>query len=119
VLACAGALGAALWAAPVEAGPVTVRWRHAEPGRVAGFRLHVGSEPGRYTRTIDLGLPPADFEGVYRAEVELPDDAPSYLAISAYGEGGEESARSNEMLRAPAPPAAGLGTPGRPRVVGR
>jgi hypothetical protein len=106
-------LGAALVApGAAEAETVVLRWRHPAPGRVVGFRAHVGSQPGTYTRTIDLGRPVPDAAGVYRASVELPDGESSHLAVSAYDESGRESAPSNEWARPPA-----LGRPGRPQVV--
>lgn len=112
------ALGAAalLWAAlPASAEPVTLRWRYPEPSRVAGFRAQLGSAPGRVERTIDLGRPMPDPDGTYRAEVELPDGAPSYVSVVAYDAAGTESPRSNEWHRPPRGPV--LGTPGRPEVV--
>jgi hypothetical protein len=94
---------------------VTLRWRHPAPERVAGFRAHLGPAPGQYTRTIDLGRPAPDAEGVYRARVEVDDGARTHLAISAYDESGRESAPSNEWARSST--AVVLGQPGRPQVV--
>lgn len=111
-----------LAAGAAEARSVTVRWRHPAPERAAGFRVHVGSAPGLYTRTVDVGKPVPDADGVYHATIEVGDQERVFLAVSAYGARGEESPRSNETVRAPAGPEAGdaergLGTPGRPRVV--
>ena len=111
-------------ALPADARSISVSWRYAAPERVAGFRVYLGSAPGRYTRTIDVGRPTADASGTYHVSVEVADDEPSYLAVTAYGAGGEESARSNETLRSPEPASPGaeagtrIGTPGQPRVVG-
>jgi hypothetical protein len=114
--ACLAAAGAA------EAREITVRWRFEAPERAAGFRVHVGPAPGRYTRTLDVGKPRPDRDGVYQVSIEVSDHEPSFVAVSAYGESGEESPRSNESVRAPAPAddetGATLGTPGRPAVVG-
>jgi hypothetical protein len=110
-------------AAAADARSITVRWRYEEPDRAAGFRVHVGSEPGLYTRTIDVGKPTPDADGVFHATIEVPDHERTFLAVSAYGDRGEESPRSNEGVRAPLAgeaerdAARGLGTPGRPRVV--
>jgi hypothetical protein len=111
IFALALALSAAL-AAEARAETVVLRWRHAEPSRAVGFRAHVGSEPGAYTRTIDLGRPTPDAAGVYRASVELADGEGSHLAVSAYDESGRESPPSNEWARTPP-----LGRPGKPQVV--
>jgi hypothetical protein len=123
-LAAGLALGLGLAAAgAAEARSLTLRWRFSAPERAAGFRVHVGSRPGVYTHTIDVGKPAPDADGVFRASIEVPDHEPVFLAVSAYGERGEESARSNESVRAPGPAdteasaAPRLGTPGRPRVV--
>jgi hypothetical protein len=116
-------LGVAIAAASgAEARTITVRWRFSAPDRAAGFRVHVGSAPGEYTRTVDVGKPEPDADGVYRATLDVADDVPSFVAVSAYGARGEESPRSNESVRAPAPAGAepggrALGTPGQPRVV--
>lgn len=110
-------------AGAAEARSITLRWRFSAPERAAGFRVHVGPRPGVYTRTIDVGKPAPDADGVFRASVEVPDDEPAFVSVSAYGERGEESPRSNESVRAPGPAEAEagtaqpLGTPGKPRVV--
>jgi hypothetical protein len=123
-LAAGLALGLGVAAASAaDARSIVLRWRFAAPERAAGFRVHVGSQPGVYTHTFDVGKPAPDADGVFRARIEVPGDGPVFLAVSAYGERGEESARSNEGVRAPAPgeaeadAAQRLGTPGRPRVV--
>ena len=110
-----------LTAGAAEARSITVRWRFVAPERAAGFRVHLGPAPGRYTRTLDVGKPAPDREGIYQVIVEVPDHEPTFVSVSAYGEHGEESPRSNESLRAPAPTddeaGARLGTPGRPQLV--
>jgi hypothetical protein len=106
---------ACLASAAARAETVTLRWRHPAPERVAGFRAYVGSAPGVYTRTIDLGRPTPDRAGVYRARVELRDGEGEHLAVAAYDESGQESPRSNEWARSTGAPA--LGAPGRPQVV--
>ncbi len=117
-------VASALFAASLaEARSVTVRWRHPAPARVAGFRIHLGGAPGDYTRVVDVGRLTADAQGIYHFELEVADDGPTYLVVTAYGAKGEESVPSNEALRSPTPTgddAAGLrlGTPGRPHVVG-
>jgi hypothetical protein len=111
-------LGAALGglaALPAQGESVTLRWRYPAYEHVAGFRVHVGPAPGRYERSIDVGRPTPDADGVFEVRIELEDVAGSHLAISAYDETGRESPPSNEWARAAAPPA--LGVPGRPRVV--
>jgi hypothetical protein len=113
--ALAGCVAVCIVAAAARAETVTLRWRHPAPERVAGFRAHLGRAPGLYTRTVDLGRPTPDAEGVYRARVEVEDGERTHLAISAYDESGRESVRSNEWARSSTAPV--LGTPGRPEVV--
>jgi hypothetical protein len=125
---CGASLGLALVlylvsASVAEARDITVRWRYAAPERVAGFRLHVGAAPGQYTRTIDVGKPRPDTDGVFRVRIEVPDDDATFVAVTAYDGRGTESPHSNETVRVSAPERpegaapAGLGTPGRPEVV--
>lgn len=95
-----------------QADTVTLRWRHAEPARVAGFRVHFGKAPGALSHSIDLGRLTPDAAGIFRARVELPDGEPVYVAVSAYDASGAESPRSSAWHR-----TSGLGAPGRPRVV--
>jgi len=108
-------------AGPAMARDITVRWRYAAPERVAGFRLHLGPAPGQYTRTVDIGKPLPDAEGVFRVRIEVADDGATFVAVSAYDGRGGESPLSNEGVRALAPgtdPATkpALGTPGRPEL---
>jgi len=125
---CRASLGLALMlllasVAGAEARDVTVRWRYAAPERVAGFRLHLGPAPGQYTRTVDVGKPNPDADGVFRVRIEVSDGEPTFVAVTAYDGRGAESPLSNETVRAlaagrsPSAVAPGLGTPGRPEVI--
>jgi hypothetical protein len=98
-----------------DAEIVTLRWRHPTPARVTGFRVQIHAASGGAHETIDVGLPTPDAAGIFHAQIEVPDDAPSVLSVSAYDAAGIESASSNEWLRAPL--EAAIGTPGRPEVV--
>ena len=99
-------------ATAVQAESVTLRWRHAAPGRVAGFRVYFGATSGRLAQSIDVGRLTPDAGGIFRTSVELPDGEPVYVAISAYDASGVESPRSAEWLH-----ATSLAAPGQPRVV--
>jgi len=111
--ALAALVATSLAAAASSGETLTLRWRHAAPDRVAGFRVHTGPAPGAYTRNLDVGKPERDAEGLYRVSVEVPDGEATHVAVSAYDAAGVESARSNEWER----PEPALGTPGRPQVV--
>jgi hypothetical protein len=99
-------------ASAVHADTVTLRWRHAAPARVAGFRVHFGKSPDALTHSIDLHQLRPDAAGIFRARVELPDGEPVYVAVSAYDASGAESQPSKAWLRSP-----GISAPGRPAVV--
>jgi hypothetical protein len=113
--ALVAALAVSLAAASAGGETLTLRWRHAAPERVTGFRVHTGRAPGVYTRTVDVGKPAPDAAGLFRVSVEVPDGEATHVAVSAYDAAGAQSARSNEWTRPS--PAAALGTPGRPQVV--
>jgi hypothetical protein len=116
--AWAAAAALALLASSARGETITLRWRHPAPERVVGFRVHIGPAPGEYTRTVDLGRPSPDAEGVFHAQIEVPDGAPVHVAISAYGAGGEESSRSDDWAPTPAAAApAAPAAPGQPKVV--
>ena len=113
--ALAAAAALSLAAATGRAETITVRWRYPATERVAGFRVHTGPAPGRYTQTVDVGRPTPDAAGVFSARIEVADGEPTHLAISAYAANGEESPRSNDWARAAS--AAAPSRPGRPQVV--
>lgn len=77
----------------------TLQWEYSAPGRVDGFRAHVGSSSQSYHSSVDLGLPVPDASGVYSATVEVADDATVYLALTAYSDDAGTSPFSNEILR--------------------
>jgi hypothetical protein len=43
-----------LFAAPVAAGTITVGWDLMSDPKVTGYRVYVGTAPGRYTQTFDV-----------------------------------------------------------------
>ena len=80
-------------------GTETVRfsWTHNED--VAGFRIHVGTEPGNYTITVDC--PGTDTrEGVIDG---LTLGVTHYASITAYNSYGAESEYSQEIAFVPQP----------------
>jgi hypothetical protein len=101
---------------------VTLRWRAAPPpaagepaSPISGYRLHRGTDPGAYSDMIVLE-PQASADGMeLAAAVPAWDPTRSFfVALSAYGPGGE-SERSNE-LPVPAFARACRG-PGRPELL--
>lgn len=101
------AAGGAAWAAGTRVE--TLRWAHPDPSDVAGFRVHVGSAPGVYDRSIDVGLP-AQGGGVFTYDLAVPSDADVYVAVTAYDADGLASPFSNEQFRAAPQSGSGGGT---------
>jgi hypothetical protein len=108
--ACLAALGSAL---PAEARVEAVRWRYSEPGRVTGFRIHVGTTPGAYTQVIDAGKPQRNANGVYAREISVADGATVYVAVSAY-DGQQQSPLSNVTTRSGTAPPPNNPPPNNP-----
>ena len=79
--------------APVElwTNTVTVAWNSSPSPDVVGYRLYYGSQPGKYTTTIDVGSIPT-------AVVRLVTDSVErwYFVCTAYNSAGLESPFSNE-----------------------
>jgi hypothetical protein len=98
-LGLAAALAALGSARPAEAREEVVRWRYSAPGRVTGFRIHVGTTPGTYTQVIDAGKPARNDAGIYVRRIDVANAATVYVAVSAY-DGQQESPLSNTTVRA-------------------
>jgi hypothetical protein len=92
----------------------TLRWTHNNPSNVAGFVVHYGLSSGNYTTVIDAPPLQSDAQGIFTFDIDVPDDATIYVAVTAYDDIGQVSAYSNEGTKSPVP---ALGKPGRPYVV--
>lgn len=69
---------------------------------VAGFRIHLGTSPGRYDEVIDVGLSPRTSTRLlplYGQRIKVERYGAVYVAVTAYDELGRESAYSNEGVR--------------------
>lgn len=93
-------MGACLLAAaagPLTAGSIGLRWQPSTGA--TGYKVHYGPAPGQHTVTRDVGnVTETLLSG-------LPDCAPTYFAVSAYGPDGE-SAHSGEISSLPRPSVA-------------
>lgn len=80
-------------AAPAESASVKLVWEPAGDRSVAGYRIHYGSEPGRYTQTVQVqGRLTAN------AVIESLEDGKTYFfAITSYDAKGKESSYSPEI----------------------
>lgn len=101
--------GLCLVASGAQARQQTLRWKHPDPGAVAGFRVYVGTHSHQYTSTFDVGKPTPDASGVFSSTVSVPDGVTVYVAVAAYSAQGLESPLSNEQSYA-APNATSGGT---------
>jgi hypothetical protein len=86
-------------AAPASARTERIRWRYPAPDRVEGFKIHIGQVSGAYGKVVDVGKP-ARNGNVYEADVEVPDLAVMFVAVSAYA-GTAESELSNQVTHEP------------------
>ncbi len=111
-IALAAALVLASSAATAAPRAVEIAWRYpAGSAPYTGIALYHAATPdelvaGVNLTRVDLGLPPADDQGVVRVVVEGFDDERNYyLALRVYDEAGGESANSQMgIVTATAPP---------------
>jgi hypothetical protein len=104
------ALAVLALASAASARTELLRWQHPDPSTVAGFKVYVGNAAGVYQTTLDVGKPTAS-AGVFSYSLQVPDSNTVFVAVSAYGAGGLEGAKSNEQQR-----LGQLGTPGKPQI---
>jgi hypothetical protein len=98
-------------ASAASARTEVLRFQHPDPSTVSGFKVYVGSSPGVYQTTLDIGKPTAS-SGVFSYSLQVPDPNTVYVSVSAYGSTGLEGAKSNEQQR-----LGLLGTPGKPQIM--
>jgi hypothetical protein len=98
------------FASAASARTELLRWQHADPTTVAGFKVYVGNAAGSYQTTLDVGMP-APSNGVYSYSLQVPDSSTVFVVVSAYGPTGLEGVKSNEKRL-----LGLLGTPGKPQV---
>jgi len=75
---------------------VLVRWR-ANPD-VAGYVIHWGRASNSYTDALDVGMPPADADGVVTFTLEIVGSGGTiFFALTSYDTSARMSAFSNEL----------------------
>lgn len=94
-------LSVAALAAPTEftrIPTVKLAWDSTDE-HIAGYRVHLGAEPGQYTMIIDVGMAELSDDGNSRVSgpVELPQGGKWFCAVTAYNSYGLESDYSNEI----------------------
>lgn len=76
---------------------VSLAWNANPEPNVSGYMVHYGPESGNFDSTMDVG-------SVTQATVvNLPDDVTYYFVVTAYSNGGAESAPSNQVSAQPPP----------------
>jgi len=74
-----------------QAATVSLSWASNTEADLAGYRLRLGTVPGQYTQTIEIGTATsAQIDG-------LLVDTTYYLAVFAYDQAGNESLPSSEV----------------------
>ena len=73
-----------------QAATFTVAWDANLEGDLAGYRVLVGTAPGRYNQTFDVG-------SATSKTLSLPDGTTYYIAVVAYNTQGVVSRPSNEV----------------------
>ena len=135
-IAAAALFGSVLGASGADARNELLRWTHPNPSQVQRFTVHWGNASRSYQQSRDVGIPPANGQGVYSVQIPVPDSSVVYVSVSAVGKNNLRSGKSNEQVRRPAappaptptPPPGGtppggfepdprLGAPGQPQVV--
>lgn len=94
-----------------RAATFTVAWDANLEGDLAGYRVLVGTAPGRYNQTYDVGRATSK-------TLNLPDGTTYYIAVVAYDSEGLVSTPSNEVswfVPAPLPPSQFTTTVGADR----
>ena len=80
------------------AGTITIEWDRSPDPTVVGYRVSVGTAPGDYTETFDVG---SATSFVYQAQ----DTRLYYLAVASYAEGPLVGPLSAPVSATPAPDA--------------
>jgi hypothetical protein len=95
---CIAAVIIALAACPADALDVRVAWQPVQG--VAGYRLYMRPAGQPYGLGTDVGLLPADVDGIIRYVVANVPLGTTYFVVTAYDAAGAESAFSNELALA-------------------
>ena len=92
-----------LYPVKVIAGSVSIAWDPNTETDLAGYKVYVGTSPGTYTQTIDVG-------NVTTFTIsDLTDGETYYVALTAYDIFANESGSSTEVSSTP--PQAALALP--------
>lgn len=98
VLSCGGGGGGG----GVPTGAATLNWAAPTTNDdgtsitgLAGYKVHYGTSPGRYTHTINVPNPTTTTCKV----INLPAGATYYFVVTAYNSSGVESAPSSEVFK--------------------
>lgn len=70
---------------------LAIRWQASSESNVAGYRIYIGFESGRYEQVLDLGN-----SNLYLIQ-DLMVDTTCYFSVTAYNTAGLESRKSEEV----------------------
>jgi hypothetical protein len=87
-----------LAAADSAARTERVRWTHPNSSTVDFFRVYSGPSSRSYTEQVDVSEPAVGSDGVFFVDLEVPDEATVYIAMTAHAD-GIASLLSNERVR--------------------
>jgi hypothetical protein len=90
------------FADPARAGAIWLEWDRSPDPSVIGYRVSVGSSPGVYTQTFDVG---STTSFIYQA----PESRLYYLAVASYAAGPRIGPLSPPITAVPLNPPAGPG----------
>lgn len=82
-----------------HAGLIAIEWDRSPDPAVIGYRVSVGTSPGNYTETFDVG---SRTFFVYVA----PETRPYYLAVTSYSAGPQFGPQSQPISATPRPPVS-------------
>jgi hypothetical protein len=80
------------------AADLTFTWTPNTDDKLAGYKIHYGSESRTYNVVIDVGLPATVDGKVTYTVTDLPDGVTKYFAATAYDADNFESDYSNELV---------------------
>ena len=76
---------------PVTAATINLEWSANSEPDLAGYKVHYGTSSREYVNVLDVG-------NVDTCQMEVPDDSPCYIALTAYDVVNNESGYSEEIV---------------------
>jgi hypothetical protein len=77
---------------------VVLTWKAGTEKNLAGYKIHYGTEAGKYTETKDVGMTETPDNPQYML-TDLNPGKTYYFAVKAYNKAGKESEYSQEVSK--------------------